>query len=123
MVGNRSRDHHKHRCSMEEEDHDQAQRPPPGYSEKAYPQQCVPEVEEYVRPHQIEGLSKSPKGTRLRSDLVGSQSEGVDDKRYQETEQVNPVPAIQRCPQGAYNLNCCHPMQARREHTQFMTRI
>ena len=48
-------------------------------------------------------LSKSPKVAGSRSDLVGSQSEGVDDKRDQETEQVNPVPAMQICTQGAYN--------------------
>ncbi len=103
-MGDRRRDHHQQRCGMEEYDYDQAQRPPPGYSEKAYPEQYVSEVEEYVRPHQIEGLSKPPKVARSRSDLVGSQSEGVDDKRYQETEQVNPILAIQKSPQGAYDF-------------------
>ena len=42
---------------------------------------------------------------RLRSDFVGSQSEVVDDKRDQETEQVNPVLATQKCPKGAYSFN------------------
>ena len=103
-MGDRGRDHHKHRRGMEEEDHDQAQGPPPDHSEKPYPEQRVPEVEEHIRPHQIEGLSKLPVVARLRSDFVGSQSEGVDDKRDQETEQVNPVLATQKCPKGAYSF-------------------
>jgi hypothetical protein len=51
-------------------------------------------------------LSKPPViASRLQSDLVGFQSEGIDEKRDQETEQVNPVAAAQKCPQGAYGSN------------------
>jgi len=33
----------------------------------------------------------------LREHAVGFQDEVVDDERYQEAEQVNPVPAAQKC--------------------------
>ena len=50
-------------------------------------------------------MSKLPVVARLRCDVVGLQSEVVDDKRDQETEQVNPVLATQKCPKGAYSFN------------------
>ncbi len=56
---------------------------------------------------------------RLRSDLVSFQSEGIDDKRDQETEQVNPVPVTQKCPQEAHNSNLLSDAIKARAYTIF----
>ena len=90
LVGARGHGHHEHRRGMEEEEHGPTQKTPVGSGEKPDPQQRVSQVEEHVRPHQVKDPSKLAVGGE-RSDVVGFESEVVDDKRYKKAEQVNPV--------------------------------
>jgi hypothetical protein len=83
---------------VEEDYHNPAQEPSAaGRSEKPDPQQRVPEVEEQVRSHQIKGQNKLVATSGSGKHAVGFQDEVVDDERYKEAEQVNPVPAAQKC--------------------------
>jgi hypothetical protein len=44
----------------------------------------------------MEDFSEPPEVAGTRNDLVGLQREGIDDKRDQETEQIDPVPTIKK---------------------------
>jgi hypothetical protein len=60
LVGERAYHHHEHGRYVEEFYHDPAQRPPPTahHSKEPDPKQGVPQIEEYIRAHEIKKIKR-----------------------------------------------------------------
>src|SRR5215212_6983283 len=94
LVGERAYGDNERCRSVEENNHYVAQNRS-RQRKKPYPEQRIPQVEQYIRAHQFEAQSK-PVLAWLQNNVQDLHGEGVDDKRDEEGKRVDPVSRTQQ---------------------------